>query len=159
MLYLWKKNLKKSLKTKNYRKVRDNCHDTCKYRGAAHSICNLKFNAPNEILVVFHDGSNYYYHFNIKELANRFEGQFECPGENTEKYKTFSVPIQKEVTKINKDGNESVVPVSYKIEFIDSARFMAGSLSNLVDNLTEEIYKIKYKDCDCFFEYESVKDN
>ena len=36
---------------------------------------------------------------------------------------------------------------------------MAGPLSNLVDNLTEEIYKIKYKDCDCFFEYESVKDN
>ena len=36
---------------------------------------------------------------------------------------------------------------------------MATSLSNLVDNLTEEIHKIKYEDCDCFFEYESVKDN
>ena len=151
--------LKKSLKTKNYRKVRDNCHDTGKYRGAAHSICNLKFNAPNEIPVVFHNGSNYDYHFNIKELANGFEGQFECPGENTEKYKTFSVPVQKEVTKINKDGNESVVPAPYKIEFIDSARFTLGSLSNLVDNLTEEIYKIKCKVCDCFFEYGSVKDN
>ena len=56
----------------------------------AHSICNLKFNVPNEILVVFHNGSNYHYHFIIKELANEFEGQFECFWENTEKYKNFS---------------------------------------------------------------------
>ena len=36
---------------------------------------------------------------------------------------------------------------------------MASSLSNLVDNLTEGIHKIKCKGCDCFFLYESVKDN
>ena len=36
---------------------------------------------------------------------------------------------------------------------------MATSLSNLVDNLTERIHKIKFKGCDCFLEYESVKDN
>ena len=36
---------------------------------------------------------------------------------------------------------------------------MATSLSNLVDNLTEGIYKIKCKDCDCFLEYESLKAN
>ena len=40
--------------------------------GAALSICNLKFNVPNEILVVFHNGSNYDYYFIIKELANQF---------------------------------------------------------------------------------------
>ena len=114
---------------------------------------------PNEIPVVFHNSSNYDYHFIIKELANRFEGQFECLGKNSEKYKTFSVLIEKEVKNIDKDGNESVVPISYKIEFIDSARFMASSLSNLVDNLAEGIHKIKCKDCDCFLEYESVKGN
>ena len=38
-------------------------------------------------------------------------------------------------------------------------RFMASSFSSLVDNLTEEINKIKCKDCDCFLDYESVKDN
>ena len=71
MLYLWKKNAKKSLlKIKNYWKVRDHCHCTGKYRGAAHSICNLNFNIPNKIPVVFHNGSNYDYHFIIKELAN-----------------------------------------------------------------------------------------
>ena len=36
---------------------------------------------------------------------------------------------------------------------------MASSLSNLVDNLTERIHKIKCNNCDCFLEYESVKDN
>ena len=67
---------KKFAKDKNCRKVRDHCHYTGKYRGAAHSICNLKFNVPNEISVVFHNGSNYDYHFIIKELANEFEEQF-----------------------------------------------------------------------------------
>ena len=37
--------------------------------------------------------------------------------------------------------------------------FMATSLSNLVKNLTDGIHKIKCKDCDCFLEYESAKDN
>ena len=36
---------------------------------------------------------------------------------------------------------------------------MASSLSNLVDNLAEGFHKIKCKDCDCFREYENVKDN
>ena len=36
---------------------------------------------------------------------------------------------------------------------------MATLLSNLVENLREGIHKIKCKDCDCFFQYESVKDN
>ena len=52
---------------------------------------------PNKIPAVFHNGSNYDYLFIIKELAKEFEGQFECNGENSEKYKTFSVPIEKEI--------------------------------------------------------------
>ena len=50
---------------KNYRKVRDHCHFTGKYRGAVHNICNLRFHAPNEIPVDFHNRSNYDYHFII----------------------------------------------------------------------------------------------
>ena len=110
---------------------------------------------PNEIPAVFHNGSNYDYHFIIKELANEFEGQPECLGKNKEKYKTFIAPTKKEITKIDKDDEESVVTISYKIKFIDSARFMGSSLSNLVGNLTEGIHKIKC--CNCFFEHESVK--
>ena len=55
-----------------------------KYRDAVHSICDLKFNVSNEIPVVFHNGSKYDYHFIIKELANEFEGQFECISKNNE---------------------------------------------------------------------------
>ena len=62
---------------KSYGKVRDHCHFTGKYRGTAHSICNLRFNLLSKISLVFHKDSNYEYHFIIKELANEFEGQFE----------------------------------------------------------------------------------
>ena len=75
---------------------------------------------PNEIPVIFDKGSNYDYHFMIKELANEFDGKFECLGENTEKYKKFSIPIEKEVTKIDNDRNESVKTISFKVKFIDS---------------------------------------
>ena len=49
------------------------------YRGAAHSICNLKYSVSEKIPKAFHNGSNYDYHFIIKELAKEL-------GENTEKY-------------------------------------------------------------------------
>ena len=114
---------------------------------------------PNETPVVFGNGSNNDYHFIIKESANEIVGKFGCLGENTEKYKTFSAPIEKEVIKIDKDNNECVVTISCKIKFIDSAIFKATSLSSLVDKLTEGIHKIKCKDCDCFLEYEIVTDN
>ena len=94
---------------------------------------------------VFHNGSNYEYHFILKELANEFEGQFEFLGENKEKYKTFALPIKKEITKIDKDGNENDVNIFYKIKFIDSARFIVSSLSNLVDNLAEGFIKSNVK--------------
>ena len=42
--YTCGKGIQKNTKDINYQKVRDHCHYTGKYRGAAHSICNLKFN-------------------------------------------------------------------------------------------------------------------
>ena len=86
MLYLWKKNLTKLSKIADYWKIKDNCHYTGKYKRATSRTCNLKFNVPNEIPVVFHNSSIYDYHFVIKELANEFEGETECLGKNTEKY-------------------------------------------------------------------------
>ena len=71
----------------------------------------------------------------------------------------LTVLIEKQVIKVDKDGNESIETISYKTKFIDSARFMVSSLSNLVDNLGERIHKIIYKDCDCFLEYKSIKEN
>ena len=73
--------LKKLSKSINYWNVKDHCHYTSRYRDAAHSIWNLKFNVPNEIPVAFYD--HYDHHFIIKELAGDFVGKFECLGENT----------------------------------------------------------------------------
>ena len=70
---------------------------------------------PNEIHVVFHNGSNYDCHFIIKELTNKSENQFKCLRKNTKKYKIFSIPIENEVAKIDKDGNESVITISYSL--------------------------------------------
>ena len=139
-----KRILRELSKSIDYRKVRDHCHYTGKHRGAARSISNLKVSVPVD--------------FHIK-LANAFEGKFECFGENTKKAKLFPVRQKKKLLKSIEDGNENVATISYKIEFVDSARFMATSLSNLVDNLTEGIHKIKCKDCNVFLEYESVNDN
>ena len=122
------------------RKVRDHCHFKGKYRGAAHNKCNLRFKIPKNIPVIFHNGSTYDYHFIIKELTCGFDGNFECLGENTEKYITFFLPIKKRIENKNMD-------ITYKIKFIDSFRFMATSLSKLVDNLTDNIHNDKCIKC------------
>ena len=57
-----------------------------------HSISNLKYNVSKTIHIVFHNGSNYDYHFFIKELAKEFKKQFTSLGKSTEKYITFTDP-------------------------------------------------------------------
>ena len=126
---------------KRHYKVRDHCHYSGKYRGAAHNICNLRYKVPREIPIVFHNGSIYDYHFIIKELAKEFDENFECLGENTEKYIIFSAPIKKRIE--NKD-----IEITYKIKFIDSYRFMSSSLSKLIDNLSEGLHNNKCLDCE-----------
>ena len=140
-----------SLKCKKQQKVKDHCHFTGKYRGAAHNICNLRYKVPKEIPVVFHNGSTYDYHFIIKELVKEFDGNFDCLGENTEKYITFSVPLKKKIE------NKASIEINYKIKFIDSCRFMSSSLSKLVDNLSEGIHNNKCSDCESNLDYIKIK--
>ena len=110
-----------------------------KYKGATNSIYYLKYGIPKVTSAIFHNGSNYDYHFVIKRLAKKFEEEFNCLGENTIKYKTFSVIITKKVKKIDKNGREITKTLSYRLQFINSARFMVSSFVNLVDNLVEDI--------------------
>ena len=131
--------------------ARDHCHYTGKFRGAPHSVCNLRYKTAKEILLVFHNGSTYDYHFIINKLAKEFYGQLECLGENTEKYITFSVPISKEL-----DNGKTI---TYKLNFIDSFRFMSISLSSLVDNLSEALHTDKCKDCKSELDFMSIKNN
>ena len=78
-------------------------------------------------------------------------------------------------TRIDKSREEITKYISYILRFIYSSRFMASSLSNLVNNLSERIHKIKckyehddnkcepfrikYKYCECFLEYTIFKDD
>ena len=83
------------MKFKLYQKVRKHCHYTVKFRGAPHSICNLNYKVLQKCPVKTYNGSKYDNHFIIKELPEEFKGEFECLGENMEKYISFSVPIKK----------------------------------------------------------------
>ena len=67
--------------------------------------------------IAFNNGSNYDYHFTIKELAEEFKKQFTCLGENSQKYITFTLPIEKEVTKNDKNGEEvsKIYPQYYNL--------------------------------------------
>ena len=111
----------------------------------------------------------------IKKLPEEFKKQFTCLGENTEKCITCTAPIEKEVTRINKKREEITKNIYYVLQFTDSTRFMANSLSNLVNNLFEgirrikcklghndkkcETCRIKYKYCNCFLEYTYFTDD
>ena len=54
-------------------KVKDHCHYTGKYRGAAHNICNLRYKIPKEIPIVFRNGSTNNYHFIKNELVKEYD--------------------------------------------------------------------------------------
>ena len=137
---------------KKHHKVKDHCHYTGKYRGAAHNIFNLRYRIPKEIPIVFQNGPTYNYHFIIKELVKEFDGNFECLCENTEKYITFSVPLKKEIK--NKD---KIIEITYKIKFIESYRFMSASLSKLVDNLSEGLHNNRCVYCKSCLDYMKTK--
>ena len=122
----------------NKRKVKDHCHYTGKFRGAAHSKCNLNYKVPKDIPIIIHNASHDT-HFVINQLAEEFKSEVICIGETMEKYITFSVPIKKEY------GNGK--KIAYKLRFIDSFRFMSTSLSELVDNMSGNFNSIECKSC------------
>ena len=86
---------------------------------------------------------------------------------------TFTVPLGKEVTRNDKNGKKITKNICYILQFIDGARFMTSSLSNLVSKLSERIHRnrrkfltddkkfetfgIKCKCCDCFLKYKPLK--
>ena len=66
-------------------KVRDHCHVSGKFRGAAHEVCNLKYKIPKFWPVVFHNLSGYDSHLFIETLENS-EGDISCIPNNEENY-------------------------------------------------------------------------
>ena len=114
-------------------RVRDHCHFTGRFRGAAHNRCNLKYSKPNNISVFFHNLTGYDSHLFIKKLGVT-EGNIDCIPNNEENYISFSKTIiTGEYT--NKKGETR--NKYFKIIFKDSLKFMASSLEALVNNLPE----------------------
>ena len=115
-------------------KVRDHCHFTGKFRGAAHNSCNLKAKNPKFIPVIFHNLSGYDAHLFVKNLGVS-QGKINCIPNNKEKYISFTKEV--EVSKFtDEEGKE--VSIKRELRFIDSAKFMGASLASLVGNLTKD---------------------
>ena len=91
-------------------------------------------------------------------MAEEFAGEFECLGENTEKYTTFSVPVKKKITKKDKNANDKITKISYRVKFIDIYRFMSTSLSNLVSKLPDRLHNDRCIDCKSCRDYMKTKD-
>ena len=117
-------------------KVRDHCHFTDRFRGAAHNSCNLKYKKPKFIPVVFHNLSGYDSHLFIKNLGFT-AGNIDCIPNNEEKYISFTKNIEVG-SYMNKKGETK--PIIYKIRFIDSLKFMSTGLDSLVNNLPETAF-------------------
>ena len=130
-------------------KVRDHCHYTGLYRGAAHFSCSLQYKILSYIPVVFHNLAGYDAHLSIRELAKYTTG-IGVIAKNTEDYISFSIKV--EVDKyIDKKGNEQVKEM--ELRFIDSIKFMSSSLDSLVNNLArggQELFGFEsYNDRQC----------
>ncbi|KAK3801763.1 hypothetical protein RRG08_043778 [Elysia crispata] len=103
--------------------VKDHCHITGRYRGAAHSDCNLKLRLSPKtttIPVVFHNLRGYDSHL-LMQAISKVEGRMSCIPNNTEKYISFSLG---------------------QLRFIDSAQFLLASLDKLVSANKPEAFQI-----------------
>ena len=113
-------------------KVRDHCHFTGQYRGAAHNKCNLMCKKPKVLPVIFHNLQGYDAHLFIKQLA-RLEGKLDCIPSTEEKYISFSKTIK---VGEYKDYSGLCFDIKFEIRFLDSFKFLQTSLANLVSNLS-----------------------
>ena len=126
-------------------RVRDHCHFTGQYRGAAHNSCNLQCRKPMILPVIFHNLQGYDAHLFIKQLS-KIPGELNCIPSTEEKYISFSKKIKVGEYQSRRTGE--TVSLYFEIRFIDSFKFLQTSLANLVGNLqpndfinTKEVFK------------------
>ncbi|XP_070152501.1 uncharacterized protein [Polyergus mexicanus] len=116
-------------------RVRDHCHLTGRYRGPAHSNCNLNYKDTYVIPVFFHNLSGYDAHFIIKDVANAFPGSVEILPITKETYISF--------TKNVEDAwDEGWFGKRLKLRFVDSFKFLSASLEKLASYLDKSELRI-----------------
>jgi hypothetical protein len=110
-------------------KVRDHCHITGEYRGAAHQDCNVNFNYKNfKLPVVIHNLKNYDAHFIIQYCKRMTYKRYNKKTEETE---DKEVPIS-----VIANNQEKYMSFTIgRLKFIDSFQFLSSSLEKLTDNL------------------------
>ena len=101
-------------------KVRDHCHITGKFRGAAHGACNINLQLTKKVPVILHNLRGYDSHLIFNEL-DKFDVKISVIPNGLEKCMAFFL-------------NKNLV-------FIDSMQFMNSSLDKLVTNLSDEDFK------------------
>ena len=105
----------------NEDKVRDHCYITGKYRGTAHSQCNLKLRIPKKLAIIFHNLEGYDGHLIFRELNN---------------FKNIDIQV---IPKTN-ESYMSII-VNKNIIFSDSLQFCKASLDFLAGNLEDSYFK------------------
>ena len=135
-------------KTGKILKVRDHCHFTGKYRGAAHNECNLKCRKPLILPVLFHNLQGYDAHLFIKKLAKVPGDLFSIPT-TEEKYITFSKFIA--VDQYYSKKQEKLLFKKFEMRFIDSYKFLQMSLDKRVKNLADKKNSSDFKNIDKVF--------
>ena len=102
-------------------KVRDHCHITGKFRGAAHNQCNLKLKIPRKLAIIFHNLERYHGHIKFKEVNNFDDIDIQVLPKTSKKYISIIV-------------NRNIV-------FLDSNQFYKGKLDNHTSNLEDKDFK------------------
>ncbi|XP_018393385.1 PREDICTED: uncharacterized protein LOC108772363 [Cyphomyrmex costatus] len=114
-------------------RARDHCHLTGRYRGPAHSNCNLNYKDLRCIPVVFHNLSGYDAHFIIKEIATAYNGNIDLLPITKEKYISFTKHVDDTI-----DDKKNCIQLC----FIDSYRFLASSLDKLSSFLNKDKLRV-----------------
>ena len=125
-------------------KVRDHCHYTGKFRGAAHQSCNLKFQRPKFTPVFLHNLQNYDAHLFVRALGLMDEVlKIKCIPNNDEKYISFSLEFElKRIKKWDFEKKDCIeIVLKHEIRFLDSFKFTLAGLESLVKNLSLEDMK------------------
>jgi hypothetical protein len=118
-------------------RVKDHCHYTGVYRGAAHNTCNLRMKQPKFIPVLFHNLVGYDAHLFIRNLGVS-SGDIKCIPKTEEKYISFTKEIEVHEFR-GKDGKKK--KAKRELRFLDSFKFMASSLDKLVKGLGKDDFR------------------
>ncbi|XP_070158058.1 uncharacterized protein [Polyergus mexicanus] len=126
-------------------RVRDHCHLTGRYRGPAHSNCNLNYKETYVIPVFFHNLSSYDAHFIIRDVANAFPGNVELLPLIKETYISFTKNVEDVSNEKWRNGKR------IKLRFVDSFKFLSASLEKLalyLDKSELRIARSEFSDLD-----------